>query len=298
MSEKTMDEARRLIGERKFQNAEKVCRELIRQGTEVPEASVLRAACLCCLGASEKDAKKLERIRSAAAEAYQAAQSPEAVCQAENRLLSAMCRYRGELMEQGVRQQKEKASLPQLKVYFDTGARYEQIPAILKEEAQKYLNGENPEKSPEEALNLKLSGLEHEAARSIFGEARLLVQFHGTGTGKEVGEILRQAVEMTTVAQILAQRSHLIPLEPADRLARLRTEAEILQWGLGCIVHPDGQNLSLFSGGREDMLEKLKTLYDQIRELDPDFAAPQLPSPEGINTIPQKSQKKGFFGKK
>ena len=305
--EKTMDQARQLIGARRFADGLKVCESLIQAHTDEAEACVLAAACQLCLGCPQKDAKKLEKIRKAVARAFAAAESAEAAQETARRLLSAMSRYRGEQMEESLRRQKERAALPELKAYFDTGLRYEDLPALISDAAEARLSelgeaapAEKEEESPEEELNRRLGQQEFELSRSIFGETRMTVQFHGTGTGKAVSDLLRRSIEMLTVAQILAARSAMAPCDDAERCTRLETEAEILHWGLSTTVHPDGQELSLFCSGREEMLEKLRELYPQIQTLKPDFRAPALPLAIPVNTVPQKPQKPrkgGFFGK-
>ena len=291
--EKTLEQAKLLIGARRFADAQKICDYLVRSHTDEAEASVLLAACLICQGCPKKDARKLEKIRRAAARTFALADSGEAVRRTETRLLSALSRYRAEQMEASLKKQKEKASLPELKAYFDTALRYEEIPAVLREEADQAIvektggePGAFPAESPEDELNLRLAQQEYELSRSTFGEARMQIQFHGTGTGKAVGELLRQAIEMLTVAQILAARSAMAQVDSGTRCTRLETEAEILQYGLGCVVHPDGENLSLYSSGREELIEKLREIYGEIAALRPDFAAPALPSPLPINTVP------------
>ena len=293
--EKTLEQAKLLIGERRFADALKICDYLVRSQTDEQEAAILGAACQVCLGCPKKDAKKLEKIRKAVARAFSLAESAEAVRKAELRLLSALSRYRAEQMEASLKKQKEKASLPELKNYFDTALKYEDLPGMLREEADRAITGKTgaapgafAEESPEDALNQRLAEQEYEISRSTFGEARMQVQFHGAGTGKAVGELLRQAIEMLTVAQILAARSAMAAADDETHCTRLETEAEILQYGLGCIVHPDGENLSLYSSGREELIEKLKEIYGQIEAIRPDFKAPALPSALPINTVPAK----------
>ena len=304
--EKTLAQAKLLIGERKFADALKICDFLVRSHTDEAEAAILAAACQLCLGCPKKDAKKLEKIRKAVSRAFALAQSEAAVRQAENRLLSAMSRYRAEQMEGSLRKQKERASLPELKAYFDTAISYEDLPGLIRAEADAAVSavtGAEMEKfreeSPEEALNQRLAQQEIELSRSVFGEARMQVRFHGTDTGKAVGELLRRTIELLTVAQILAERSAMVPCDDEVRCARLETEAEILQYGLECVLHPDGENLSLYSSGREELLEKLKELHSRITAIRPDFQAPALPSALPINTVPAKpAAKSHLFGKK
>ena len=290
MAEKTLEQAKKLIGERKFPQAEKVCQDLIRKKKDVEEATILAAASLLCQGCGEKEAKKRERIRKAVALALASARGPAQRVEARNRMLSAMSRYRREQMEASLAKQRQKPSLPELKNYFDLGAKYEKLPDMLREEGEKAgISEAAPDWEGE--LDRQLSDAEYEISRSAFGEARMLTQFHGSGTGKEVGEILRQAVEKLAVAQILAARCHMPALDGATKQQRLESEAEIIRWGLCCVLHPDGQELSLYSGGREELLEKLKGLYEQIGQGNPAFQPPELPTLEGVNTIPQTSRR-------
>lgn len=298
--EKTMDSARSLIGDRKFADAAKICEDLIRNQTEEAEASVLAAACLLCLGCTEKEAKKQEKVRRAVLRALGHAETEEALEKTEERLRSAMERYRAEQLEAGLRKQKEKASLPELKLYFDILERYRSLPKLLADaaaEARKNLgiSTENQTELPEDSRAEQLGQAEYETARSVFGEAKVLVRFHGSGSSAEVSETLRRSIEMLTVAQVLASRSGAAPCTPQEQAQRLRTEAEVLYFGLTGMLHPDGQSLSLYCSGREEMIAQLRELYSRIPALDPEFCPPELPSPEAVNTVPQKP---GLLGKR
>lgn len=300
--EKTIESARSLIADRRFADAHKVCEALLRDGTEEAEASVLSAACLLCLGCTEKEAKKQEKVRKACARAYAQAKTAEQLWHTDTRLRSAMSRYRAEQLRAGLRKQKEQASLPELKNYFDIAARYQTLPQILEAECTATLealgaSGENPEEAPEQALDQALAQEEYEVARSVFGEAKMLVRFHASGPSREVSQTLRSAIEMLTVAQVLASRSSAAAREDETRCSRLETEAEVLHFGLCSMLHPDGQSLSLYCSGREEMIDQLRKLYGEIAALRPDFRAPEIPSAESVNTVPQKPRKPGRFGK-
>ncbi len=296
-----MEQARSLIGERRFAEGLKVCEALLRAHTEEAEASVLAAACQLCIGCGEKEAKKLERIRKSVEQAFSYARSAEEIAKIETRLLSAMSRWRSEQLKAGLKKQEQKASLPELKNYFDLAAKYQKLPELIRQEcaaAQEKLGipGKIAEESPEKALEQELAQEEYDTARSVFGEAKMLVRFHGSGTSAQVSATLRSAIEMLTVAQVLASRSS-AGCAPEDRCRSLEKEAEILYFGLSEMLHPDGQSLSLYCSGREEMITQLKALYEQIKELNPGFEAPELPGAAAVNTVPQKPGKAPLFGK-
>ncbi len=78
------------------------------------------------------------------------------------------------------------------------------------------------------------------------------------------------------------------------RLASLKKKAEVMDWRLKTVIHlAGGEAISVYNGNRVEAVQNLKSLYNEIAELDEDFVPAELPSTKATrpsaNTQPAQS---------
>ena len=90
------------------------------------------------------------------------------------------------------------------------------------------------------------------------------------------------------VAETLIDGSSVSP--PSENLDRFKAQAELVDFRLNAVMYPNGQAISLFSGAsRQKEIEKLKKLYSKIKEIEPDFIEPGIPSATPVGPKTQQS---------
>lgn len=96
-------------------------------------------------------------------------------------------------------------------------------------------------------------------------------------------------LELTFEALVLKisdkkSRNQYKELHPDIYLSILKLLAEIYDFHLSAISYPDGKALSLIvdNAQRNESIQELKDLYCEIKEIDPSFIIPPLPSAESI----------------
>ena len=100
--------------------------------------------------------------------------------------------------------------------------------------------------------------------------------------------VVNSAVNRLITAKLM------VSYDSKDKIARKKTEAEILTYLLNKTIYIDGKgSLSLYHGDRQQDINKIKRLYAEISELDPNFVAPPLPSETAVK--PQSTASGGCY---
>ena len=125
-----------------------------------------------------------------------------------------------------------------------------------------------------------------DAACKIFEEARTYLRNNNNGNGDYIQRVVGIALERVMVAHLMVdyatpkqEDTHAVE----TRILRLKSRAAMLDFMMKEMVYPNGQAMSFYQGNRTDYINDMVQYYAEIKEYEPDFVAPELPSSTHIS---------------
>ena len=303
---KTVEKARKLYESGSYKEAFDLCSELISaedvladksKKSEVKEALLISAYSIMNMSDAPPSDNLRTVICNSVSTACECADSIDEVQQIEEEVDSEFDRWREKSIKAQLKKVENNPSFETWGAYYPLMLEYTKLSLFLhlatrnNSVVNQYCETEGidrkeyvdqckkyQEKFTDEDIDL----LEYEAANKIFGIAKIELERNADVNADYAQVISKQIVEHLFVAELAAGSSIGKDLTPEVRNERLKTQAEIIDYKLRALISPNGKVMSLFQGNRQGEIDKLKRIYSQIKESEPDFVEPELPSAQAV----------------
>ena len=142
--------------------------------------------------------------------------------------------------------------------------------------------------------------LEYNTAQKIFGQAKQFLAHNGDASSDYVQSSLEEIYDKFIVAELLA--GYDIPDEnnsnnfKSYHIKKLILKAQIIDYYLKAKIYPNGREMYLYQGSsRISKIYELEEIYDRIREKQPNYNPPILPTKESVQSTTQSGATGGCY---
>lgn len=287
--EHTIERARTLFQLKEYSKVVTICLEIIEEDTKNAEAWTLAAKSFLFQLPSSTDKELNMTFYKAARNACATASTIEEAKKIEYEIFSAVNEWEIQTRKEALKKLEDTPCLEYLQEYTIQDFGYVEMRLHLQIATRSDCAelGENvlPEKPSKEEANTLL----YEAALRVFEETKEKAERDTDVSADAAIALSRVLIKRINAADGMVDYS--IPKKGENteiRHERLKSAARIKTFMLEALIYPNGRPMSLFTVRRDEIHHKIEEIYEELKEADPNFVVPEIPSAELIKLPPAK----------
>ena len=299
MAEFSIEQVNALHKAGKFNDASSMCIEMIKAGQNVKEAYMLFARSYLHMMMPVNLKEHQDGFLNAVAGAVKLAETPEEVFALESRACDFVEEWEGFVIKKMLSSFAANPTGEQWQAYINTWVEFPKLKIFINitvvglQNVKDMAAAQGFETAGEMAKNMRPErqqlftdrdrhALEFQFAVKGFEKARAYFQANAQSAGDYAISVAKKTIMSLAMLDLAFSTSLKNPEEedPQVILQRMIARSELKYMELAAAVGPIGSQTSIYTNPetRAKMLNELRSLYQEIQNMDPSFDVPMLPS--------------------